>query len=277
MGQHTDIQWCDSTVNPTEHCGGCELWDSSRGIKVCYAGRLTERWHGHGAFDQPIALKPGRMSEASRWSDLCGQARTDKPWIGKSLPRLIFVSDMSDALCGAVSFEYLESEIIKTASSSVGKRHVWIWCTKRPARMAAFSSWLKGFGRNWPSNLWVLTSVTDQKHADLRIPWILQVGDQDTIRGISAEPLWGPIKLDQVKALERQSLDWIIIGGESGRNNNGGSFERIADLASQADDWDTPCFVKQMGTDPAWSDRKGGDWKEWPDLVKVRQFPFFDL
>jgi protein gp37 len=273
MGKETDIQWSDSTVNPTENCTGCELWDPNRGIKVCYAGRLTERWHGLGAFDKPIALKPGRMTEASLWPDLRGHARPDKPWIPKEMPRLIFVSDMSDALCGSVSFEYLDEEIIKTAQIPPGNRHVWIWCTKRPARMAAFSSWLQGFGRPWPSNIWVLTSVTDQKHAQLRIPWLMQVGDADTVRGISAEPLWGPVQLDQVKALERESLDWIITGGESGRNNTEGTLDRIADLVSQAEDWDTPCFVKQMGTDPAWSDRKGGDWSEWPTLVQVRQFP----
>ena len=63
MGIKTDIEWCDSSVNPTENCDGCELWNTKAGIRKCYAGKLTERFQGRGAFDGPIVLKPGRMAE----------------------------------------------------------------------------------------------------------------------------------------------------------------------------------------------------------------------
>ncbi len=201
MGKDTDIQWCDSTVNPTANCDGCELWIPKRGIKRCYAGRMTERWKGMGAFDRGIKLFPGRTAAAAAWSDLRGQARADKPWIGK-LPRLIFVSDMSDALSSGAQFKYLEREIITVAATAPGSRHIWIWLTKRPARMAEFSKWLLGHGVKWPANLWAMTSVTDQQTAESRIPWLMQVGDEDTIHGISAEPLWRMIELNKISAVK---------------------------------------------------------------------------
>ncbi len=30
MGLKTNIEWCDSTVNPTTGCDGCELWGRVR-------------------------------------------------------------------------------------------------------------------------------------------------------------------------------------------------------------------------------------------------------
>ena len=51
------------------------------------------------------------MEEATRWADLNGTKRPDKPWLD-DYPRLIFVSDMSASLSSTVSFDYLEEEII---------------------------------------------------------------------------------------------------------------------------------------------------------------------
>lgn len=270
MGLHTSIQWCDSTVNPTENCRGCELWRPALGIRSCYAGRLTERWRGKGAFDGPMKLHRGRMAAAAAWSDLRGQARPDKPWIPPELPRLIFVSDMSDALSAGVPFDFLEEEVIDQVRSPAGRRHIWIWLTKRPQRMAQFSLWLRARSVTWPDNLWAVTSVTDQETAARRIPWLLEVGDADTVRGISAEPIWGKVRIVEEWA---RGLDWIIVGGESGRQTDPGTFGRIADLVDQAEDLEIPLFVKQMGTDPAYGDKKGGDWSEWNVGLQVRQFP----
>ena len=99
MSVKTKIQWCDGTVNPTMGCDGCEIWSSQ--IKTCYAGILHTRFGGvtpgySPSFDE-VTLFPGRMAEAAGWSDLSGKTRKDKPWLN-GMPRLTFVSDMSDAL-----------------------------------------------------------------------------------------------------------------------------------------------------------------------------------
>lgn len=38
MGKDTNIEWCDSTINSTSGCDGCELWNAQ--IRTCYAGNL---------------------------------------------------------------------------------------------------------------------------------------------------------------------------------------------------------------------------------------------
>src|SRR5947209_4800723 len=106
MSRHTAIQWCDSTVNPTMGCEGCELWNPTR--RSCYAGVLHQRFGGHSpgyapAFEQ-VTRFPGRMAEAAHWRDLRGTVRPDKPWLS-GLPRGIFISDMSDALSSSVPFD----------------------------------------------------------------------------------------------------------------------------------------------------------------------------
>ena len=51
------------------------------------------------------------MAEAASAGNLTGLARPQKPWLN-GLPRLIFVSDMGDALSEAISFQYLLAEVI---------------------------------------------------------------------------------------------------------------------------------------------------------------------
>jgi protein gp37 len=44
MGRETDIGWCDSTINPTSGCDGCELYkpgpDGEDTASTCYAKDL---------------------------------------------------------------------------------------------------------------------------------------------------------------------------------------------------------------------------------------------
>jgi protein gp37 len=118
------------------------------------------------------------MAEAAGWSDLTGTIRRDKPWLN-GLPRLIFVSDMSDALSAAVPFDFLDQEIIQTALSSNGQRHQWLWLTKRPDRMARLSDDLKAKGISWPRNIWAGTSITSQA-TTVRIKHLCRVGEQQS-------------------------------------------------------------------------------------------------
>ena len=203
MSIKTKIQWCDSTVNPTMGCDGCEIWGSQR--KTCYAGTLHVRFGGvtpgYAPRFEEVTLFPGRVAEACGWSDLAGKVRGDKPWLD-GLPRLIFVSDMSDSLSAAVPFEFLRDEIVLNVAGERGRRHRWLWLTKRPDRMAKFSRWLEDGGIEWPENLWAGTSVTSQATTS-RIKHLLQVGDERTIRFLSVEPQVEAIDLGVLAAPDR--------------------------------------------------------------------------
>ena len=276
MSVKTKIQWCDSTCNPTMGCDGCELWSTTR--KSCYAGMLHTRFGGATpgyapSFEQ-VTKFPGRMAEAAAWADLLGKKRKGKPWLD-GLPRLVFVSDMSDALSSSVSFDYLEHEIIGNATCDLGSRHQWLWLTKRPERMAQFSRWLEERGRAWPRNIWAGTSITTQA-TTTRIKSLVKVGDRNTIRFLSVEP--------QVEEIALQAwlprLDWVIQGGESGRNARPFDISWAKLLLGQCRAYSVPYFLKQLGSTVydrgkrlTFADAHAGDWFEWPQPLRTRTFP----
>lgn len=275
MAQNTAIQWSDSTANLSMGCDGCELW--IEGFLICYAGRLHQPRGGRKGYAptfEQVTLFPGRMATAARWSDLTGQDRLAKPWL-HGLPRLIFVSDMSDALSAAASFEYLRDEIIHVVTSEKGRRHVWQWPTKRPNRMAEFSRWLSKQDIRWPSNLWAGTSVTTQTTTS-RVAQLLKVGGRRTIRFVSVEPQWEAIDL----ARWLPSLDWVIQGGQSGSVKRAFDLQWAEELIAQCRRHKVPYFCKQFGgfavangSRLELDDYHGGDWSVWPPQLRVREMP----
>ena len=161
-------------------------------------------------------------------------------------------------------------------------------------------------------NVWLLTSVSDQQTADAMIPPLLQCRDLVPVLGISAEPLIGPIHVEPWLTREYEptedyaafrGLDWVIVGGESGSGARPCRVDWIRSIVDQCRRAEVPVFVKQLGanaygviTDQPHafnhgfdrlphgtmpenesrlivSDPKGGDQAEWPDDLRVRQFP----
>ena len=111
--QTTKIQWCDSTINGSSGCDGCELWNNKN--RNCYAGIMHETRLAKSLPDfytahfSEVRMIPGRYARAANWKDLTGLARPEKPWLdGK--PRHIFVGDMADTFSKAVTTEYLKQE-----------------------------------------------------------------------------------------------------------------------------------------------------------------------
>lgn len=288
MSRDTKIQWCDSTVNPVMGCDGCELWSGSR--RTCYAGVLHGRYGKNpgyaDSFDVPEEF-PGRMADAAKWKALGRfSERPAKPWLN-GMPRLIFVSDMGDALSKSVGFEYLEREVVQVAASVQGARHRWLWLTKRPRRMLEFAEWLAP-RRAWPMNLWPMTSVTGR--GTMRRAMILpQIGPTGLVRGISFEPLvdepdWhaclAPLHEGPSEDPVVRPVAWAIFGGESGhgaREFDAGILRRGIEACRE---FGVAPFVKQMGARPVGlsvegrlRDGHGGEWSEWAEDLRVREMP----
>jgi len=277
MSLNTKIEWCDSTVNPVMGCGGCELW--SKDQRKCYAGILHQRFggatKGYAPSFEQVTKFPGRMSEAARAKDLSGMKRSEKPWLN-GLPRIYFISDMGDALSSQIDFQYLENEIISNVCSTGGQRHVWLWLTKRPERMAAFSIHLSQKGVSWPLNLCPGTSITGQSTIS-RIASLEQVGGIESQRFLSIEPQLEPLKvIDRLK-----SISWVIHGGESGNGARPFDLDWARQLKDTCSDAGVPYFLKQLGSNPILAGRPvdlisghGNDWNEWPADLRVRETPF---
>lgn len=247
-------------------------------VRKCYAGKMTERWKGKGAFDQPVVLKPGRMEETLKWSDLTGTDRPLKPWLN-GMPRVIFVGDMADVFSKDVPFEYLREQIVDVASRSP---HIYMILTKQAGRMKDFVTWyFKDNAHAWMPNLWMGVSVTNQVTAS-RMDSLLACADLINERMnvqmrpkyfVSYEPA-----LASVDFTHKFSPDLLIIGGESGVNHASVLDVKTVrgTIATCRNNKISP-FVKQMGTMWAKINRsksyKGGEMADWPDDIRVREMP----
>jgi len=288
VSKDTAIQWCDSTVNPVMGCDGCELWTRDR--RTCYAGVLHERYgptKGYARkFETPEEF-PGRMAKAAKWSPLQMHPRPGKPWLD-GLPRLVFVSDMGDALSAGIGFDYLLREVVEVARSPMGRRHRWIWLSKRPTRMREFYLWMLERGIAWPMNLWPMTSVTGRRTM-LRASALKDIGPPGVVRGISFEPLegapdWdfclGPREEGPAGEVVQRPVAWAIFGGEFGQNPQTTPMGPFRAGVAACRVHGVAAFVKQLGARPIGlsiegrlADSHGGDWSEWPADLRVREMP----
>lgn len=144
----------------------------------------------------------------------------------------------------------------------------------------------------WPNkkfrpNAWLLASIACQADIKNTLPSLVKCRDLVPVLGLSIEPLIGPV---EIGGYLRQ-IDWVIVGGESGHNARPCRIEWIRAIVNQCQAAGVPCFVKQLGSNAtekvygnpspvspeAWlgrvSDPKGGDPEEWPEDLRVRQFP----
>lgn len=160
----------------------------------------------------------------------------------------------------------------------------------------------------WPlANVWLGVSVEDQKTADERIPLLLQT--PAAVRFVSYEPALGPVDFEPwlIKRLGCEGaqpdpdytecaeacnqLDWVICGGESSPKARSFNVQWARDVIAQCKDAGVACFIKQLGSyaieegdgsdGPSngqmghliLRDSHGGDWSEWPEDLRVREFP----
>lgn len=146
--------------------------------------------------------------------------------------------------------------------------------------------------------VWLGVSVEDQAAADKRIPLLLQT--PAAVRWISAEPLLGPVDLSHYFFKDRHGnypfpyleekhrtkwvdlLDWIVVGGESGPGSRPFNTLWAQQIIRQCREAGVAVFVKQLGAKPEWGpdgaryelrDRKGGDMSEWPEDLRIREYP----
>lgn len=156
-------------------------------------------------------------------------------------------------------------------------------------------------------NVWLGVSVEDQKTADARVPLLLQTPAAKLF--VSYEPALGPVDfksiprcMDDNEPTRQQvdsglgchylrhgapGIDWIIVGGESGPGARPFDVQWARNTVEQCAAAGVACFVKQLGARPLFGpdmasvvyprdlvkDRKGADPLEWPEDLRVQQFP----
>lgn len=256
MSDNTGIEWTDATWNPVTGCT-----EVSPGCDHCYAKTFAERWRGtpghyfeHG-FD--VQLRPDKLGQPLRWKK----------------PRRIFVNSMSDLFHDQVDVAYIADVFAVMATT---QRHTYQLLTKRHARMHSLLSrddfwrhvidtvrakWspeaaAQVASRGWPlPNVWLGVSAENQQWADIRIPALLDT--PAAVRFVSAEPLLGPIDLGMNECDHHRQrhidvgcwlgLDWVIVGGESGRGARPMHPDWARGLRDQCQDAGVAFLFKQWG------------------------------
>lgn len=95
----------------------------------------------------------------------------------------------------------------------------------------------------------------------------------------------GAIRQEADRQGVRNALDWVIVGGESGPGARAFDLAWARSILAQCRAAGVACFVKQLGAQPLGDipaplprllklmDRKGGDIREWPSDLRIRNFP----
>lgn len=246
MSDKSAIEWTDATWNPVTGCSKV-----SPGCAHCYAERLSLRFR-----TSRVPWTPANALE----NVLLHEDRLDIPLSWRQ-PRMVFVNSMSDLFHELVPGEFVNRVF---ATMSEARRHVFQILTKRPDRMAA---WLRHAGAQWAAeplpNVWLGTSIENDRWTS-RADALRE--SPAAVRFISAEPLLGPLP-----SLDLSSIDWLIVGGESGPDHRRIDADWVRSLRDRAVLEGTAFFFKQWGGRTAKTGGRVLDGREWDE------FPPFDM
>ena len=243
------IEWTDETWNPVTGCTRV-----SPGCDHCYMYALYPRLRamgvaGYDTTPDTVRILPERLKTPLTW-------RTR---------RLVFVNSMSDLFHPRVPFDFLTDIFSVMVEAAARRGHIFQVLTKRPGRAVHWwSRYRDRFPRGWPANIWIGTSVENQKYAP-RLTVLARL--PAPVRFVSAEPLLAP--LDLTRWLSDGTLHWVIAGGESGPGARPMRIEWARALRDQSARTNTPFFLKQLG---GVRNKRGGDhatidgrpWRQLP-------------
>lgn len=235
----SSIEWTEMTWNPTTGCTKV-----SAGCKFCYAEVMSKRLKAMGVEKYKDNFKV-RTHEKE----------LETPYKWKS-PKFVFVNSMSDLFHPEVPIDFIK-KVFDVMNDN--PQHLFQILTKRGDLLRYYDS--EG-SLNWSHNIWMGVSVEDERVTE-RIDLLRETGAR--VKFLSCEPLIGPLP-----NLKLNEIDWVIVGGESGRKPRPMKPEWVEDIKNQCLQTDTKFFFKQWGgTNKKKTGRilEGRTWDEMPEFV----------
>lgn len=304
MGQKSSIQWTDGTWNVARGCTKV-----SRGCDFCYM--MRDSFDGHrynpeqvvktiSVFDAPLKWQRQRNALDQKWRKTGGTLSEKESLKLTQLmnTKRVFTSSLTDVFHPDIdSFRDEIWAIIRQCPE-----FDFQILTKRIERVKDLlpADW----GNGYP-NVWIGCTMEDQEAFDNRILILLSI--PAVVRFISAEPLLSEIDMKYPKSIFPNGpqmccsgdqcgclgmpteppliygIDWVIIGGESGNDTGQWKYRKsrlewYESIINQCKEYHVPVFMKQLGTwlakkEMNLHDRHGGEIDEWPDHLKIREFP----
>jgi protein gp37 len=256
MSENSKIEWTDHTFNPWEGCQkvgpGCDhCYAETRNVR--FAGGVAINW-GPGA--------PRRRTSAANWRKPLQWNRDGTFYALHGRRQRVFCASLADVFDNAVDLLW-RRDLFRLIADTPNLD--WLLLTKRISNVPTM---LRHIGvERLPDNVWLGATIVDQAEADRDIPKLLAVPAR--VRFLSMEPLLGPVSFegmfagsdwrDHTNALEE--LDWVIVGGESGRDARPMQLAWARSLRDQCAAVGVPFLFKQWG-----------EWapgSNWPDDVPI--------
>ena len=213
MAENSKIEWTEHTFNPWWGCTKV-----SPACDHCYAEAWAKRT-GHSVW----GAKSGRcLVSESHWLN---PLRWDRAVAESGARARVFCASMADVFewKAGLSSERQRLWVLIASTPNLD----WLLLTKRPHLVSRLAPW----GSEWPENVWLGTTVENQRFAEKRLDHLLAVPAH--VRFLSCEPLLGPI--DLIQWIE--GIQWVIAGGESGphaRPSDPAWFRSVRDQCCEA-------------------------------------------
>lgn len=220
MSANTKIEWCHATVNWWAGCTAI-----SPACDNCYAkrmaGRLWETQWGPGKPRHQFIGAADALRALDRKAKRLGQ------------PLLVFHNSLSDFFDNEVPQDWRDLAFQAMAETP---NLIHLLLTKRIGNAGNMLPVPFDFDKHYP-NVWIGITVVNQEEADRDIPKLLAIPAAK--RFLSMEPLLGPVDLTNIEAkvgvgtdvfsclqydgdpdddveFGTKTIDWVIVGGESG-------------------------------------------------------------
>jgi len=226
----TKIEWTESTWNPSTGCTKI-----SAGCKNCYAEKMAKRLQAMGqekyrnGFE--LTLHPKILKEPYSWTK----------------NRVVFVNSMSDLFHEDMPFDFIK-DVFEVMNEN--PQHIFQILTKRAENLLEYANKL-----NWSDNIWMGVTIENQENLK-RIDCLIKT--QAAVKFLSIEPLIGEIKI-----INLNGIDWVIVGGESGIGARPMKKEWVITIKDRCLKLNIPFFFKQWG---GVNKKKNGrllEGKEW--------------
>lgn len=302
----SNIQWTDITSNPihliredSTH-GGHWCQKISPGCANCYAETQNQSNYFKFASHLPYT---GKVPQ-----NLIFDEEVMQKLINMRSPKKIFLCSMTDLFGEWVPDEWID---LIFAYMAIAKQHTFQILTKRPERMQEYLAgkiplpnvWLGVSVENQkvaderiplllttPAKLRFLSceplleelNLVSQKREDGIYNYLLNTWET---RRIGAG---GAVAGGRISPYSNEGINWVIVGAESGSRARPCDVNWIRSIVQQCQKSNVAVFVKQLGSKPINSDnglmrtpqlwlnlkdRKGGNIDEFPEDLKIRQFP----
>ena len=210
----SSIEWTEMTWNPSTGCTKI-----SAGCKNCYAEVMANRLQAMGVEKYKDGFKIAIHEDA---------LNAPYSWKGS---KLVFVNSMSDLFHPDIPLDFIQ-KVFDIMNNN--PQHTFQVLTKRAERLYDVHEKL-----NWTNNIWMGVSVEDARVID-RIDFLRRTNAK--VKFLSCEPLIGPLL-----SINLDKIDWVIVGGESGRKARPIREWWVWDIRQQCQEAGVAFFFKQWG------------------------------